>query len=129
MQPHRPSGMMIDDKESPMAGHTKFSKVAGDRSPSDIDQAAALYEGWPALFWGGLDDLANLRARCGLSQVDLAAKMGISQPEVSRIENQADVKLSTLRAYLDALGAQLHLVAEFGDGELRAVSLELTEDE
>jgi DNA-binding XRE family transcriptional regulator len=58
--------------------------------------------------------LAELRRARNLTQVQLAKNLGISQPEVSRIEHQSDVYLSTLRSYVAATGGDLDLVARFG---------------
>jgi predicted XRE-type DNA-binding protein len=60
--------------------------------------------------------LADLRRARELSQVELAEKLGIAQSEVSKVENRADVMLSTLRKYIQATGGDLELVAHFPDG-------------
>jgi transcriptional regulator with XRE-family HTH domain len=59
--------------------------------------------------------LAQLRRIRNLTQTQLAKALQISQPEVSRIEHQSDVYLSTLRSYVAATGGDLDLVARFGD--------------
>lgn len=61
--------------------------------------------------------LHELRRALNRSQVELAASMGSSQPAVSQFERGEDVRLSSLRRYLEGLGARLQLVALFGDGE------------
>ena len=61
--------------------------------------------------------LYELRRSLGRPQTDLAAELGISQPAVSQLERGNDVKLSTLRSYLDSLGARLRILAIFDDGE------------
>ena len=61
--------------------------------------------------------LYELRRALDLAQTDLAVELGISQPAVSQIERGEDVKLSTLRSYLDSLGARLQIFAVFDDGE------------
>ncbi len=61
--------------------------------------------------------LYELRRSLERSQTDLAAELGISQPAVSQLERGEDVKLSTLRSYLDSLGARLQVFAVFDDGE------------
>ncbi len=61
--------------------------------------------------------LHELRRSLERSQTDLAAELGISQPAVSQLERGEDVKVSTLRSYLDSLGARLQIVAIFDDGE------------
>ncbi|MGB0680665.1 MAG: helix-turn-helix domain-containing protein [Polyangiales bacterium] len=51
----------------------------------------------------------ELRAIVGLTQGELAARMGVQQAAVSRFERREDVTLSTLRRYVRALGAQLEI--------------------
>ena len=68
--------------------------------------------------------LAEARIRSGLTQEDVAQRMGISQSDVSKLERRSDVRLSTLRAYLDALGATLEVVARTGDGEGMSLRIE-----
>jgi len=62
--------------------------------------------------------LRRLRVDRSLTQQELAVRLGVTQPEVSKLERRADVRLSTIRAYLAALGGQLRLVARFGGDEL-----------
>ena len=38
--------------------------------------------------------------------------MGISQSDLSKLERRRDLHLSTLQAYVHALGGRVHLVAE-----------------
>jgi len=59
--------------------------------------------------------LAELRQSLGQTQQDLAEKLGVSQPNVSRIEHEEDVYLSTLREYVEALGGRLEITAVFAD--------------
>ncbi len=51
-------------------------------------------------------DLKRLRKSLGLKQTDLE---GIEQPDVSKIENRLDVKLSTLKKYAEACGLELDI--------------------
>jgi transcriptional regulator with XRE-family HTH domain len=50
-------------------------------------------------------DLSSIRCAAGVTQVQLAAALNTSQGQISRIERQSDMLLSTLSAYLTALGA------------------------
>ncbi len=61
--------------------------------------------------------LHELRRALNRSQVELAASLGSSQPAVSQLERGEDIRLSSLRRYLEGLGARLQLVALFDDGE------------
>lgn len=58
-------------------------------------------------------ELAELRKKAGLSQTELANKMGISQSAISQIENNQNLQLDTLTNYVQALGGRLKLSIEF----------------
>jgi DNA-binding XRE family transcriptional regulator len=62
--------------------------------------------------------LAQLRESRAVTQEQLAVTLEVSQPNVSRIEHQDDLFLSTLRSYVEALGGQLELRAVFDDETL-----------
>lgn len=61
--------------------------------------------------------LAEIRSTYGLRQEEMAARLHVSQSRVSRIERgQLDQsQISTLRAYVRALGGELEISARFGD--------------
>lgn len=59
--------------------------------------------------------LYELRLSQQISQVELADRLEITQPAVSKLENAADVRLSTLREYVEALGGELEVSARFPD--------------
>jgi transcriptional regulator with XRE-family HTH domain len=54
-------------------------------------------------------DLSSIRHAAGVTQVQLAAALNTSQGQISRIERQSDMLLSTLSAYLTAFGASARL--------------------
>lgn len=60
--------------------------------------------------------LAEIRRAIGLTQTDLAAQLDMNQGSVSKIEHAADMYLTTLRKYVEALGGELHLTARFPNG-------------
>ena len=54
------------------------------------------------------DELLSHRRALGLSQTEVAARMGTSQSAVARLESgTGDVRLSTLQRYAAALGWEL----------------------
>jgi DNA-binding XRE family transcriptional regulator len=59
--------------------------------------------------------LTELRESRGVTQKKLAGALAVTQPNVSRIEHQDDLFLSTLRSYVEALGGRLELRAVFPD--------------
>jgi transcriptional regulator with XRE-family HTH domain len=60
-------------------------------------------------------DLGAIRRATGLTQVELAANLGVGQAQVSKIERQDDMLISTLTSYLAALGVDAKIVIEMGD--------------
>jgi len=60
-----------------------------------------------------LEDLRNAKQA---TQSDLAELLDVPQSSVSRIEQRADMYLSTLRNYINIMGGVLHIRAEFPDG-------------
>lgn len=57
-----------------------------------------------------LSDLVARRRAAGLSQGEVAERMGTSQPAVARLEaGQVDARMSTLQRYAAAVGAELTL--------------------
>lgn len=66
-------------------------------------------------------ELSQLRQTANLSQSQLADKMGVSQANISKIENGGDVQLSTLQKYVTALGGTLSINATMADGQVVAI--------
>jgi transcriptional regulator with XRE-family HTH domain len=64
-------------------------------------------------------DLRGLRELLGKTQEEIAALMDRSQGQVSETERRQDVRLSTLRTYVEALGGELEVIANFGDKRIR----------
>ncbi len=60
--------------------------------------------------------LAEIRKAIGMTQKELAGKLEVEQGSVSKVENAADMYLTTLRKYVEALGGELHLTATFPGG-------------
>jgi DNA-binding XRE family transcriptional regulator len=59
--------------------------------------------------------LTEMRKRAGLTQVEVAEAMGVSQQRVSAIENGAVAEMATLAEFVRALGGELKIIADFGD--------------
>lgn len=68
-----------------------------------------------------LDELRKARR---LTQAKLAEDLGVNQSEISRIEHRADMYVSTLAAYIEALGGTLEIRAVFRDQEVRITQFE-----
>ncbi len=59
--------------------------------------------------------LYRLREERGLTQVEVADILEVTQGNVSRLEHASDLYLSTLSRYVEALGGHLELTAVFPD--------------
>lgn len=59
-----------------------------------------------------VEGLRELRQITGKAQADIATALNIKQPSVSKIEKQADMYLSTLRSYVEAVGGKLELMVK-----------------
>jgi len=61
--------------------------------------------------------LREVREEQGLTQVELAARMHVTQPSVSALERGEIERagLATIKAYVEALGGTVEVVADFGD--------------
>jgi DNA-binding XRE family transcriptional regulator len=61
--------------------------------------------------------LAELRERMNLTQGDIAETLGVKQPTVSDMEKPGrDLKLSSLKRYVEASGGKLSVDIELPDG-------------
>ena len=73
--------------------------------------------------------LAELRQARQLSQEQLAAELDVRQPAVAKMEKKADMYISTLRRFIEAMGGQLVISAHFPDGDVKINQFEeLDED-
>jgi len=68
--------------------------------------------------------LRELRTVAGKAQAKVAETLHISQPSVSKIENQTDMYLSTLTNYVQAIGGELKLTVflpSIGTYEIKSI--------
>jgi transcriptional regulator with XRE-family HTH domain len=63
--------------------------------------------------------LAEMRKRRGLTQEQVAQRMGVSTSRVSQIESGDLSTQDVLTRYISALGGTLKLIADFGDEQLK----------
>lgn len=57
--------------------------------------------------------LKSLREAVGYTQSQMAERLGIGQAAISKIEARGDVQISSLKKYVEALGASLRIEAAF----------------
>ena len=84
--------------------------------PIDPDQLAVQERIVDAELRLGHLDLGAIRRTRAVSQSAVAVALDVSQPNVSRIEQGDDLRLSTLGRYIAALGGRLEITAVFDDG-------------
>ena len=63
--------------------------------------------------------LQELRAARELTQERLAETLGIQQATVSKIERRADLYVSTLARFIEAMGGELEIRAVFPEGSVK----------
>ena len=66
--------------------------------------------------------LAEIRRSRGLTQQDLAARMGVTKGRVSQIEQGRISGQEVLARYARALGGRLHQSIYFDDGDITAIA-------
>jgi len=96
---------------------TKFKELR-DGLPEDVRR------GLDAEKQRTIDELPlnRLRASRNLTQEQLANLLGMPQSNVSRLERQADMHVSTLAHIVEAMGGELEIRANFPNGEVVRLS-------
>ena len=68
--------------------------------------------------------LGALRQALGLTQVELAKRLEVTQGNVAQIEKRGDLLVSTLASYLHAIGGEVRIVVQFPGGHAIEVELD-----
>ena len=68
--------------------------------------------------------LKELRQARKRSQESIAKRLGAKQATVSKMERRADMYVSTLRNFIEAMGGELDIVASFPEGDVRITQFE-----
>ncbi len=63
--------------------------------------------------------IGEIRRDAGFTQEQVAELLGIRQPSLSKLESQDDMKISTLRRIVNALGGELEIIARMPTGDIR----------
>lgn len=96
--------MVAEMKQSKALSLDEFKRKVADQAPG-FDQALEKESAHLAFCKETRESLRQFRDDLSISQKDLAAKMQMSQPGVSKIENgEGDLGLMTLSRYAEALG-------------------------
>ena len=62
--------------------------------------------------------LHELRQARAMTQKAVGDVLNVNQPAVAKLERRADMYVSNLRAYIEAMGGRLNIVAEFPQGSV-----------
>ena len=96
-----------------MSGRHSFSELTKDFTPERRQRIAEMKSELLAEM-----PLHELRRARALTQGDMAKMLKVNQPAVSKLEQRADIYVSSLRSYIEAVGGKLKIVAEFPEGEV-----------
>jgi DNA-binding transcriptional regulator YiaG len=97
-----------------MTGRRSFAELRARMAPAAQAKAEA-----EALRLEEEMDLAEVRRALKLSQDEIAQTLQIGQGSVAKIEKRADMYVSTLRRFIEAMGGQLEIVARFSDHSVK----------
>ncbi|MFJ3455809.1 helix-turn-helix domain-containing protein [Scandinavium goeteborgense] len=96
-----------------------LEQLMAETSPEVLAEAEVIYQEIRMEY-----NLAKLREKVDKTQVEMAETLGIKQPTVAGMEKQGrDIKLSSLKRYIEAAGCKLNLDIEMPDGSHIGVSL------
>ena len=93
---------------------TSYRRLRGKMSPGARARAAEKAEAMIREM-----ALAELRAAREKSQEELAAVLGMKQSSVSKLERRADMYISSLRKFIEAMGGTLEIIARFPEGDVK----------
>jgi predicted transcriptional regulator len=96
-----------------MSGHRPFTELIKGFTPERRARVAA-----KAAELREVMTLEELRKARALSQEDLAETLTVGQPAVAKLEKRADMHVSNLRRYVEALGGTLEITARFPDASV-----------
>ena len=96
-----------------MSGRHSFSELTKDFTPERRQRISEMKSELLAEM-----PLHELRRARELTQGDMAKMLKVNQPAVSKLEQRADIYVSSLRSYVEAVGGKLKIVAEFPEGEV-----------
>lgn len=106
----------VRPSETSLADDTTFSDLSDEvteieNDPERLAAAQAALVGIREAQVAHAAGLQMLRASFGLTQTDIAEKLGISQSNVAQTERRGDLLVSTLRRYVEAItGGEFRMV-------------------
>jgi len=100
-----------------MAGHTPWSEIEKRMTP---EQRARSDKRYQEMKLGLL--VAEMRKHSGLTQTELAKRLGIGQSTISQIESADDMHLVTLKKIISELGGEVVIHMPNGNISLTPLS-------
>ena len=94
-----------------MSGHHPFQKLRARMAPERRARNAARTRELAAEM--PLHELRQARAQ---SQADLARRLQVKQPAITKMERHADMYVGNLRRFIEEMGGTLEIVAHFPEG-------------
>lgn len=109
-----------------MAGRNSFERLRSGLSAAHQAEAQAMTDAMDRSL-----SLTELRRARAMTQEQIASDLHVGQASIAKLERRTDMYLSTLRRFVEAMGGELSIVAEFPDQptvRLRGLG-ELAQDE
>jgi transcriptional regulator with XRE-family HTH domain len=100
-----------------MTGHRPFKELTKGFSEARKARVAVRHSQLKTEM--ALHELRQARER---SQEELARELKVGQPAVAKLERRADMYVSNLRRYIEALGGSLEITARFPEGSVNIVN-------
>jgi len=96
-----------------MAGHRKFQLLRDKLTPAQRERAKARVSELQQEML-----LSELRKLAGRTQQAVADELGVSQPCLSKMEKQSDMRIGTLDRIVESLGGRLEIIAHMPAGDV-----------
>ncbi len=94
-----------------MSGHRPYADLKSVWSPERLGANAAR----KVKLYAEMVSLEELRAGLGITQEELANLLEVQQPAISKLVRRPNMKISTLRDLIAAMGGELQITAAFPD--------------
>ena len=107
-----------------MSGHRPFRELTKHFTPEQRQRVEKKKAEMRADM--ALHEVRNARA---LTQKAIAEALHVKQPAVAKLERRADMYVSNLRAYIEAVGGHLKIVAEFPECQVAITNFAQAGDE
>ena len=96
-----------------MSGLNDFRELTNSFTPERRKRVEARKEELRAAM-----PLHELRQARAMTQRALGEALRVKQPAVAKLERRTDMYVSNLRAYIEAMGGRLNIIAEFPQGNV-----------